>query len=436
MAFGQYLCLGGTPLINTGQLQQFLGIGMGPEGLECRDFEWCSDLNTALGFATGYNPAESAWYDPAEPESANFAGLLVTSITGLEPGDFVRPVVEKAGIGAILGQGRQNAPQITVTALLMASTCEGMEFGYRWLRKALKGSCMPNTACAGDDLVFLSAMPNFPDLDCGASDYAAYLVKYFRTFKGAALVDGPKINSIVARGCPSCYDCGIYEVIFTLSAADPCMYRDPVTILDGAGFTLFEDTDCIEWVTDDSCADDPDCPTDTPCSTDPNCQDVVSPPTMPTLINNCVNECIPAFFYRAYVEVPDGSFPAAAEGTLILSIYAGDEALTGIDIKVWENPLARTPDELNDCDTCAWISVSYVAPGATLVIDGGARTATINCTNGTSQRANPFIAASSGSANFSYPTFVCGSDYMVQVSARPTVSALASVTVQSLVREC
>ncbi len=395
-------------------------------------------MDAALGYPNGYNPAESPWYDALEPDSDNFAGLLVTSITGLEPGVTfaATPISENATVGAtIRRRAHQAAPQIVVTGLLMARTCAGMEFGYRWLRKAARGSCTTPSFCNGDDLTFIVGPPEFSDEDCGTVDFAAELVPYFRTFKGAALVDGPKIKSVVPRGCPSCWECGMLEVEMTFSASDPCIYREPID-LGMVSFVPVTGGDCIVWVPsdgDEDCTDE--CPPDAPCATDPNCVDI-APPAMPTLINSCVNDCISAEQVRACVSIPDGTFPMTAEGTLIVTINAGDMPLTNIEMKVWENPLGLSPDLLEDCAVCASLAISYVAAHGSLVIDGTLRAATINCVGGTSVRANPYIANTNNTSNFSYPTFVCGSDYTVCITAHAPVSSMASIDVVAVAREC
>lgn len=431
-----WACFGGTELWNKSQLSQMINAGLGPQGIICEDCTVFPALDCGLGFPTGYNQTDLPWYDPAEPDSLEFAGFFVTSYN-VEPGNFTRPVIEKAGVGAVVGQGRNNAPQIVITGLLFAATCCGMEFGYRWMRKALRGSCAPNTACAGDDFTFLSCDPVFPDDDLTTPNCETYLSQYFRTFKGAALVDGPKITQIVARGCPTCYDCGIYEIQFTLSASDPCIYREPVEILSATPFDCSASVGgCIEWIVDaDGTADCSDCPPEAPCATDPNCTDV-SPPAMPSIVNPCVDDCIGDTDCSVFLDVPDGTFPATAEGTLIVTIFAGSLPLTGIEIKVWENPLNLTPDQLDDCGVCSTLAISYVAAGATLVIDGAGRTSTIECLGGAQVRANPFIASGNGSANFSYPAFLCGSDYTVGVSAHAPIAADATVTIQAVAREC
>lgn len=465
MSWDGYMCLGGEEIINSSRLCQMIAAGKGQPDIQCRDCCPCPDLDKALGFIGGYNPSDNPWYSEDDPDSNDFAGLLVTSITGLEPGAFTRPVTEAAGIGAVLGLGRQSAPLIVVTGLLMASTCCGVEAGYRWLRSALKGSCAPKTLCAGADLTFLSCEPQFPDEDCAddpncltdciaacgpnlecqaecadrcaAPDFEALLEPYYRNFKGAALVSGPTITQIIPRGCPSCYECGFTEVQFTLSAADPCIYREPITLSAAATFTEVTDPTCIEWV--DGTLEDADCGQDCAtdeCGTDPDCVDV-DPPAMPSLQNPCVQDCDSNSTFRACVEIPAGTFPPGTEGTLVVSIFAGDQPLRGLRMRVWENPLGLDVDDLADCNVCSALAISYVGPSSTLVLDGATRTAVISCPGGSDVRANPFIAEGfSGSAAFTYPTFVCNAAYTVCITVRPPLSAMAAVKFEVVAREC
>lgn len=448
-------------------MSQNVAAGRGPEGIQCRDCAPCPDLDKGLGYPGGYNPGDSPWYDPDAPESIDFAGLLVTSVTGLGPGEFNRPVIEKAGVGAIIGQGRQVAPQIVVTGLLMAATCCAMEYGLRWLSWALRQPCAPGAACAGGDLLFLSCEPNFPDEDCAddpdclaeciaacggnadceaecaarcaAPDFEALLAQYYRTMKNVALTSGPTISAIVPRGCPDCYECGIYEVTFTLGAGDPCMYRDPILLVEEELFdcTDPEDEDCIVWVTDGTgCDDEEACDTTEPCSTDPNCFDT-PPPVMPSIVNPCADLCIGVPECRVCVDIPAGIFPATGAGTLLVSIFAGSMALRKIRVQIWENPLGLPADELDPCDVCTELNISYVGPDSTLVIDGANRSSVISCPGGDDVLANPFIATGSGSGSFQYPSLSgCGGPYTVCISAQGPASPDATVTISAIPKEC
>lgn len=466
MSFDGYMCFAGQEIINSSRLSAMIAAGFGPDGIICKDCAPCPDLDLGLGQSGDYNPVDNPWYDPAEPDSWLFAGLLVTSITGLGPGEFIRPVTETAGVGAVIGQGRQIAPVITVTGLLMAASCCASDFGLRWLRQVLRGSCSPRTLCAGDDLTFLSCEPNFPDADCvgnatalaeciaacggnaeceancqaafEAIDYPGLLAPYFRTFKNAALITGPTVTQIIPFGCPSCYECGMTEVQFVLSAGDPCVYRDSVAVVDSMMFTCrAEDPDCIEWVSNADLDDDCSvvCPDPDDCKTDPHCQDV-DPPSMPTLENPCVYECISARFCRACFEIPAGLVAGTSEGALQLTIFSGDAEMRRINVRVWDNPTGIPVDDLDDCDICSELNISYVGPSSILVIDAASRTATITCPGGSPVRANPFIASGTGTSNFSYPVLECGGPFTVCVSTADPVSAQAYVSAAVTAREC
>lgn len=439
MASYDWMCFAGTEIINASRLSQMIAAGHGPQGITCQTCAPCPDLDRALGYDAAYNPADNPWFDPADPDSLDFAGLLVTSVTGLEPGPITRTVTQNASQGATLGQPVQAAPSIVVTGLLMAATCCASDYGLRWLRSVLQGAC--GGGCSGDDLVFLSCVPEFPDEDCGPVDFPAALAPYYRTFKNAACIAGPDVSQIIPRGCPGCYDCGITEVTFTLSAADPCVYRDPVRISTGSLDLQPTTGTCVEWIDnsllDQDCSGDDSCSTAMNCATDPNCVDV-SPPSMPTLTNPCVNDCLPAAQYGACIDIPAGTFPNTTQGTLVLSIFTGDLPMRNIQIKVWQNPLNLPADQLEDCAMCSVLAISYVAANSTLTIDGGARTATISCVGGTSVRANPYIASGTGSANFAYPNFAgCGEQFTVCITAAaPIDNSGATFTVDAITKEC
>lgn len=441
MAYLGFLCLGGRQIVNDCRTLQRVADGVGPPNLQCRECDpCCGDVSAGLGFPNGYNPTDMPWYDGSQ-DSVDFAGLLIENIEGLEPGPFARPVAETSGVGAVIGAGRQTAPTIVVTALLMAASGCAQEFGLRWLRKALKNTCSPTTGCAGEDLLFLSCEPETPDLDCivGEFDYEAWLAPFYRTLKGVALIDGPKVIERVARACANCEQFPIYRVQFTLAASKPCVFTDPVTIIDTTSFTCSElGTDCIEWVTDsDDCSDESLCVPSVNCALDEDCPPSVAPPTVPAITNPCVEECISVVSCRVCADIPAGTFDSSAEGTLIIKIFAGSAPLRRINLRVWQNPLDFDADMLDDCDVCSELNISYIGAGSTLTIDGTTGTATIDCEGGSSVRANPFIASGTGSPAFSYPDLDgCGGQYTVCVTASAGAAMDSYVSIEAVGREC
>lgn len=441
-----WMCLGGVSIYDQCLTSKLIGNGHGPEGVTCKDCApCCDDLLKGMGGDTPTNIGAAPWYDPSEPDSVDFAGLLVTEVTGLAPGVYTRPVTESSNVGAILGQARQAAPLITVTGILMAATCCGADYGYAWLRNALKGSCTATQLCQGDDLKFLTCEPQTPDFDCMTPqevadfDYVAWLDPYVRTFKNAALVAGPTITNRIPRGCPECHECGFLEVQFTLSAADPCVYREPVLMEDPPAFDcdLDANDECVEFIPAGhglscGCAAAPD------CATDPDCVDV-SPPAMPSLTSACVTDCLGVDRCRTCFDVPVDSFPVNGEGTLYMEIYAGTAAMRGIQISIWANPTEADADDLSECNKCAELNISYIGPDSTLVIDGAARTAMITCPGGTAVRANRFISGTGNTPAFEFPVFEgCASGvYTVCVEVNSPIAANAAVrNVMTQGREC
>lgn len=454
-----WLCFGGTEIVSQCLTQNLQGNGHGLQGISCAQCACCDDMNEALyGGAGGGSITDAPWYDKDEPLSTEFAGLLVTSIEGLQPGNYTRSVTESARIGASLGQARQLAPEVTVTGILLGSCC-GADYGFHWLQSALQGDCDPGTACAGADLQFLSCEPLFRDADCvgdadklaacladaatpGAIDacnlafepidYEADLVPYIRTMKNVALISGPTITNRISHGCPGCHDCKMLEVQFTLSAADPHVYREPVTVVEVGAFEDDPENDqCIEWVKSGSgltcgCSSDPD------CATDPLCQDI-APPSMPTITNSCIRGCLQHDRVRSCFTIPEGLFPANGGGTLRITINAGNLPMRNVFVQGWVNPLGFAPEDLNDCDACFGVSASYVAPSTSLVIDGTTHTSTITCAGGAPVRANPFIAGGGDSPLFSYPDFAgCSGPYTVCVYADSPVGSNASIRVEAI----
>lgn len=432
-------CLGGTEIWNACLTSQLQANGHGVPDVTCLDCApCCGDLDAALGFAGGRSIAQAPWYSPSEPDSVNFAGLLVTSIEGLSPGNITRSLTEAANIGAVLGQLRQTAPQVVVTGILMGDCC-GAEYGLQWLRAALRGSCSSSTLCQGDDFTWLTCEPSTPDLDCPENqpfDYDAWIAPYYRTLKNAALIDGPRVTQRIPRACPSCSGCPMIEVTFTIAAGDPCVYRDPVVVEPLLTFTHLVEP-CIQWIPADSDVDCDECPDTANCATDPDCTDT-SPPSMPSLTNTCVSTCISGERSRACFDIPIALIPINGEATLELEIFAGDKPLRNVQVIGWHNPLGFPPDDLSDCAACFGLNISYVAPNATLTIDGASRTSMIECVGAQSVRANPFIADGSGSPAFTYPVLEgCASGvYTVCVYANDPVSAQATVRASLVPRNC
>lgn len=97
------------------------------------------------------------WYDPTVPDSVDFAGLFVESITPFES-VVSRELAAGAILGGSLGPLRLGPRTVTVTGWLLARTCCAAEYGLRWLNEAL-AQTQGCDGCSLGDLGMLRCCP-------------------------------------------------------------------------------------------------------------------------------------------------------------------------------------------------------------------------------------------------------------------------------------
>ncbi|WP_371798977.1 hypothetical protein OG963_14155 [Streptomyces sp. NBC_01707] len=258
-----YLTLGGTEIANSARLAAYLeSVGSPLDSVgACACETFTADL---VGDAPYTSPEGDGapWYDPNVPESAEFAGLLVLTVDGLDEHPMQRTVTRSATGSAAFGAARVLPRTITVTALVLGVTCCGANYGFRWLAQALDGG--PSTrsgsgtgctggACGGDELVLYNCCP------AEAEDPAQFAARHRRTLRRVALVEGPRVVARNGNGCSGRGGCSsgadILTVEFVLSAGTPWLWTDPVPVLD-VSVPTDDGTECITWCVHRS-ADEP-----------------------------------------------------------------------------------------------------------------------------------------------------------------------------------
>lgn len=155
------------------------------------------------------------WYDAAYPESADFLGLLTSSVTLSPPG--ARNVSSTYGEGSFVGPLRMGGRVVEVQGWLVARTQEAMWWGERWLTEALLGRC---PTCGGDTL---EVLPFCRESDDPSYDYD----QDFRTLVNVSLVDGPRFTEV--SDDPSYF---VNQVQFQLVSQMPWLYLPPTRCLD------------------------------------------------------------------------------------------------------------------------------------------------------------------------------------------------------------
>ena len=411
--------LGGNELWNEARTLVYMANGVRPSSWSPPQCDPCPTLADIVPCAEppegGYtNPEDdlAPWYDATRPESADFAGLMVTDATLSAAAS--RSVTDNVGHGSTLGRLRLKGRTITVEGWLVGRTCCAVAYGLRWLTAALVGSpCSTGSECGTDTFDTVSCCPCEPVGEEDPLDFAPYK----RTLYGVGVVDGPNVTERRAFGGGGCGGsvCGCSEVMkvdFVLQSGQPWLYHDREAVLEDASpEACAEAVGCeVEWVlTTERCLDE--CSTGVDCLDDPTCTDTAVPPSLPLPINPCV--CVPMAKRRVGVNVI-----AAADwfdSTATVEVRTRKRDLRNLVVRMWQNPLGvdwDDPDMFPDCAACSSLYVTYIGENSVLRVDGETRRITITC--GTVERdASGSIYTQSGEP-FGWLDMTC-TDYVVAV---------------------
>lgn len=85
-----------------------------------------------------YRPFLAPWYSTRVPESAEFSGVWVMSVKGLDSQPITRGITELAGDGAAAGRARTPSRKVEFEALLLGCTDAGLTYGLEWLNCQLR----------------------------------------------------------------------------------------------------------------------------------------------------------------------------------------------------------------------------------------------------------------------------------------------------------
>lgn len=176
----------------------YLGDPLDPRNLAC----YCADADTGPYADPAYDLAP--WYDDAYPESADFLGLIpevrISSVLS-------RKASPRARGGATIGPAHAMARRIEVGGFMVASSGAGMNYGERWLGRALAGTA---GGCSPDTLTVIPACGGDTDSD------------QVRELAAVGLVDAPEFSGAIRD------ETNIQAVAFQLMAGEP--YLRKVTV--------------------------------------------------------------------------------------------------------------------------------------------------------------------------------------------------------------
>ncbi|AYP70017.1 minor tail protein [Mycobacterium phage CRB2] len=325
-----------------------------PEPLcfDCRDRIGYDDswpgLPTMLG-DTIYRPELAPWYTSRVPESAEFNGVWVMDVKGLDSTPVGVEVQEMAGDGGAPGPVRTPSRKVTFEAMLMACSNAGLTYGLQWL------NCQLREANQRSDSVlrYLAAHPG---------DSAADPATLVREVHGVMLTQEVQISDSINASRRPNNQATMYRVTWELTVTRPHSYSPPMTTPIAWDEVV---TEPIKWVHAADCDEPASCSTDMPVLYAASCQpekiDVVTTP--PPTCGGCLPVCA---VVTHVAEVPTFDYPLRCHETvaslIIRNTGAHDLTLQGS----W-----RRCSALLGCDAGQFpFQVNELPPTAELYLDG------------------------------------------------------------------
>jgi hypothetical protein len=138
----------------------------------------CNDCDPASTVLPGYPYVDvvsdpAPWYDPNDPDSTGFLGVMGLDVTGEENSTRQASVtMGLSGVG-VIGPTYMGPRTMVVRALLVAEDDCSLQYGMTWLRKQYRTQHNP---CGGDTMTFFDCCPCICDdpgknIDCWADTY-------------------------------------------------------------------------------------------------------------------------------------------------------------------------------------------------------------------------------------------------------------------------
>jgi hypothetical protein len=314
---------------------------------------------------TVYRPELAPWYSTQVPESAEFGGIWVMDVQGLDGTPTQRDVTENAGDGGSPGPQRDGSRRIKFDALLVACSNAGLTHGLQWLKNRLRATNNRTDSV----LRYLSAHPG----DSGVDP-----TTLLRELHGVVLTQEPQVTQAVNASRGQHSQATMYRVSWELTATRPFAYSPPLSLaVDWDEI----DTVAVEWVHAADCQEPTSCAPmpalfAADCVIDKIAVVATPPPTC--------GGCMPVSGVQTYVyNVPTFTRPFRTSETSVTTRIVNTGATNVTLQSFWRRCNARS-----DCDTSQWpLQVTSLPPKAELVLDGISRKYWVNLE---SKKRRPF----------------------------------------------
>lgn len=200
-------------------------------------------------------PAGQWWDSDSWPESADFAGFIVNRISGLwGPSNYAREATALASQGRgrtqTLRRATRSGRVVTIEGTAYGRTCCATAYGINALAQLLRSGCtcrIDDTGCTCADSSYCTCSAGgcsgdtvrvYDDRPRPASRdgvVPANSADTWYTLKNVAVVEGPQLVDTDTSCSCGCRTKQRFRVVLT--ATDPHLYRDPVSLIEDAPLT-------------------------------------------------------------------------------------------------------------------------------------------------------------------------------------------------------
>lgn len=303
---------------------------------------------------TIYRPELAPWFSTRVPESAEFAGVWLLDVKGLETTPTQVEITENAGDGGAPGPVRTPSRKVTFDAYLLACTNAGLTWGLGWLNAQLR------KATGTSVLRYLAAHPEHSE---------AVPASLVREVHGVVLSQEPTITDGINAGRGPHHQATSYRVTWEMTVTQPYAYSPPVQLDIDWDTTIIEP---IKWVHAADCEKPKSCaPMPAIFSTECEVERIEVVNTPPPSCGGCMPVCA---VQTQIWQMPTFDWPIRSHETAVTLSITNKGGL-GLTLQAYW----RRCNTREDCEDNRFpLQVSGLPPTAELVLDGISGTYWVN----------------------------------------------------------
>lgn len=295
-----------------------------------------------------YRPELAPWYVSEQPESAEFIGLWMLKVDGLDVTPVERTLTPLIGPGSVASPSRNPHRTVSFEALLMGCTHTGLVYGLRWLTCIL----LDTTYDARAKLGYLAAHPEYSAVDPAS---------LMREANGLVLTKEPTITEEYVTGGKMHQQATMYRVRWEMATCSPFAWMPSQDLIVDWDEVV---TQPINWIHRADCAKPESC-LDMPVMYSTECvpEEIAVINTPPPVCGGCLP--VGEIRHHTY-RVPTMEEPFECRSTAVTTTIKNNS-----DRSLNLQAFWRVCGTDVRCEDNQWpLQVSGLPAGAELVLDG------------------------------------------------------------------